>query len=41
MRWPRWKTLRMLWICRTLALFVGGATPVAAVQPVADVVTAR
>lgn len=34
MRLPkvRWKTLRTIWLCRTMALFVGGAAPVAVVE---------
>ncbi|MDX2235837.1 MAG: hypothetical protein NW200_15160 [Hyphomonadaceae bacterium] len=41
MTWPRWKTLRTIWICRTLALLVSGATPVAAVQPTVEVAAQR
>lgn len=31
----RWKTVRTIYICRTLALFVGGATPTAGVEATA------
>jgi hypothetical protein len=38
---PRWKTIRTIWICRTLSLFVGGAAPVAAIEPPPVVIAGR
>jgi len=33
----RWKTVRTVYICRTLALFVGGATPTIGVEATAHI----